>query len=61
LLQAAICRDLELLKKAKINPATDNVAELLDAAAFCRNPEVVEYLLGFNPAVNATSKTEKLS
>jgi hypothetical protein len=44
------------LKKAAINPATDNVVELLDAAAFCRNPEVVEYLLDFNPDVNAPTK-----
>jgi hypothetical protein len=42
------------LKKAKINPATDEVIELLDAAAFCRKPEVVEYMLSFDPDVNAT-------
>jgi hypothetical protein len=33
----------EVLRKARINPEFDNVIELLDVAAFCRNPEVVEF------------------
>jgi hypothetical protein len=56
-LREAAFRDrLEALRKARINPATDNVVELLDAAAFWWNPEVIEYLLDFNPDVNAPTK-----
>jgi hypothetical protein len=42
--------------KGAVNPATDNVMELLDAASFCKNPQVVEYLLRFKPEVNALTK-----
>jgi hypothetical protein len=56
-LREAAFRDrLEALRKARINPATDNVVELLDAAAFWWNPEVIEYLLDFNPDVNAPNE-----
>jgi hypothetical protein len=52
---------LEVLKKPGINPEVDNVIDLLDAAAFSRKPEVVEYLLSFNPAQILLAKMEKQS
>jgi hypothetical protein len=54
--EAAFRGHVEVLRKARINSATDNVVELLDAAPFCRNPEVVEYLLSFKPDASAPVK-----
>jgi len=54
--EAAFYGRLEVLKKSGINPEVDDVIDLLDAAAFSRKPEVVEYLLTFNPDVNALTK-----
>ena len=42
------------------DPARDNLVELLDAAAFCSKPEVVEYLLNFKPNVNAPTKDGRM-
>jgi hypothetical protein len=47
--EAAFYGRLEVLKKARLDPGKDDIVELLAAASFYRDPQVVEYLLSFSP------------
>jgi hypothetical protein len=47
--EAAFYGRLEVLKKARLDPGKDDIVELLAAASFYRDPQVVEYLMSFSP------------